>query len=158
MSAKSTQQAARTAADIMSKEPVCISPDMSLREFLSLLSENEFSGAPVINAQGKVIGVVSATDLIRRLAEGTLDVSPAQMFDLLGDQGAADFDIDADVSLCVEDIMSEDAVTVGRSETIQAIAKRMASESIHRIIVVDDEQFPIGIVTSLDILRVFPEM
>ena len=156
MAPQSTRPSTKTAADIMTKEPVCISPDMSLREFLELLSDNEISGAPVINAQGKVIGVASSTDLIRRLAEGTLDVSPAQMFDLLGDQGGSDFNLEADVVLSVEDIMSEDPVTVPLSASVQAIAKRMSSDSIHRVIVIDSEGFPVGIIPSLDVLRAFP--
>lgn len=154
MPSKPVSRSAATAADIMSKEPVCIFQSMSLREFLSLLSDNEISGAPVINAQGRVIGVASSTDLIRRLAEGTIDMSPSQMFDLLGD---TTLDIDSDSSLAVEDIMSEDPVTVAPTEPVAGIARRMADESIHRVVVVDGERYPIGIITSLDILRAFPD-
>ena len=55
----------------------------------------------------------------------------------------------------VEDIMSEDAVTVGPDEPVGKIASRMAENGIHRVVVVDKDQFPLGIITSLDVLRAF---
>lgn len=148
---------ATTARDIMTPEPACASPSMSLREFQQMLNELEVSGAPVIDAEGKLVGVASSTDMVRRMSEGTLDVPPAFMFDLLSDQGGERADFEHDVDISVEDIMTEDPVSVRPEEPVGAIARRMAESGIHRIIVVDDEAFPIGIITSLDVLKVFPD-
>ena len=146
-----------TARDIMTKEPTCASPGMSLHEFQQLRNELEVTGAPVINAGGKLVGVASTTDMIRRMGEGTLDVPPAFMFDLISDQGGVASDFEHEVNIFVEDIMTSEPVSVSPDEQVSAIAQQMAQGSIHRVIVVDKENYPIGIITSLDVLKVFPQ-
>lgn len=152
-----TTRTALTAAEIMTKEPVSVTPAMSLREFQQTLNELEVSGAPVIDSAGRLVGVASSTDMIRRMSEGTLDVPPAFMFDLLSDQGDIDQDFEHDVDITVQDIMTEDPVSVTAEEPVSAIARLMAENGIHRVVVVDTDRYPIGIITTLDLLRVFPQ-
>ena len=65
---------ALTAGDLMSRDLVLLTENMPLREAAHLLLENQIGGAPVVDAQGKCVGVVSATDFLR-LAEKRNDVT-----------------------------------------------------------------------------------
>ena len=153
-----TLKADSKARDIMSPEPVCVTPSTSIRELARVFEENEISGAPVIDQEGRVIGVVSKTDLIRRCAEGTDEIPPAYLFEVLSDQGSEDAfsEAVAEPLVCVEDFMTEDPVTVPPGAPAAFVAKKMVDHRIHRIIVVDGERFPLGIITTLDLLAVFP--
>jgi CBS domain-containing protein len=146
------------ARDIMTAGPVCASPSTSIRELARMFEEHEISGVPVTNAEGKVVGVVSKTDLIRRCSEGTDELPPAYLFEVLSDQGEEDetSEVLPEPLICVEDFMTEDPVTVSLETPAAAIAQTMSERRIHRVIVVDRDQFPLGIITSLDLLAIFP--
>ncbi|MBL9031493.1 MAG: CBS domain-containing protein [Phycisphaerae bacterium] len=153
----------KTVRDIMTKEPVCVEPAMGIRQLARVLEENEISGAPVIGANGKLIGVVSKTDLVRRWLEGSEEHD--ELAGLLAseedDEERDEFDEDDDepvrtADIAVEDFMSDDPITATPEETVGVVAKRMAESRVHRVIVVDGEFCPIGIVTSLDVLKAFP--
>jgi CBS domain-containing protein len=112
---------------------------------------------PVVDQQGRVIGVVTKTDLIRRCSEGTDDIPPAYLFEILGDQGTDESgELVPEPLVCVEDFMTEDPITVSRETPLPEIARVMSEKRIHRVIVTDGENFPLGIITSLDVLGAFP--
>jgi CBS domain-containing protein len=145
------------ARDVMTADPVCISPSAGIRELARLLEEQEISGVPVVDQQGRVIGVVTKTDLIRRCSEGTDDIPPAYLFEILGDQGTDESgELVPEPLVCVEDFMTEDPITVSRETPLPEIARVMSEKRIHRVIVTDGENFPLGIITSLDVLGAFP--
>jgi len=149
------------AQDVMTHEPVCVNRSMSLRQLASVFEEHEISGAPVVDRMGKLIGIVSKTDLIRRVSEGTHESPPAYLFEILVQQGAEDAaeesEVISELLICVEDFMTQGCVTVKPTTPIAEIAKLMFDRNIHRVVVVDDEQYPVGIITSLDMLGVFPQ-
>ena len=150
-----TVQTDLKAQDIMTSEPVCVDPAMTLRDLAQLFAEHEISGAPVIDAEGRVIGVVSMTDLLRRCIEGTLDIPPAYLFDTLSEQSDEDEGLQAESQVHVEDFMTDEPVTVTATTRAGEIARIMSEGRIHRVIVVDDERMAVGIVTSLDLLAAF---
>lgn len=145
------------AKDIMTTEPVCVSPSTTIRELARTFEEHEVSGAPVIDQAGRVIGVVSKTDLIRRCSEGTNDIPPAYLFEVLSDQGEEDetSEVLPEPLICVEDFMTEDPLVVSTEASTSLIARMMFDRRIHRVIVVDEDRFPVGIITTLDLLGVF---
>ncbi len=145
-----------TARDVMVHEPVCVEASTTIRQLARVFEENEISGAPVVDQHGRVIGVVSKTDLIRRCSEGTLDVPPAYLFEVLHEQGAEDEEVIPEQLVCVEDFMTPDPVTVTPDTPAGEIARLMCEGRIHRVVVVDEGRFPVGIVTTLDLLAVFP--
>jgi CBS-domain-containing membrane protein len=57
-----------TAADLMSRDLVLVRQDMTLRQAATLLARAQVSGAPVVDAAGRCVGVVSSTDFTRRAA------------------------------------------------------------------------------------------
>jgi CBS domain-containing protein len=144
------------AEDVMTVEPVCVGPATTIRELARVFEEHEISGCPVVDQQGRVVGVVSKTDLIRRCAEGTNDVPPAYLFEVLSDQGEDDdSEVIPEPLVCVEDFMTDDPLMVRPDISAATVAKEMFERRIHRVIVADQERFPLGMITSLDLLGVF---
>ncbi|MFN7020161.1 MAG: CBS domain-containing protein [Phycisphaerales bacterium] len=142
------------AKDIMTPDPVCVTPATRIRELALVFEEHEISGVPVVDQQGKVVGVVSKTDLIRRCSEGIDDLPPAYLFEILSEQGDAELssEVMPEPLICVEDFMTEDPLTVAPDLSVGAVAKLMSDKRIHRAIVTDPEGFPLGIITSMDML------
>lgn len=143
-----------TVADIMSKNPVRVDMTASIHELAEILDGNGISGAPVVDPGGTLVGVVSQKDLIHRIIEGPLDAPGDGFFGSLAEVFTGG--VDAVDLGCVEDVMSLDPVTATPDEPVAAIARRMAEHRVHRVIVINDGREPIGIVTTLDVLRVFP--
>lgn len=147
------------ARDVMTPDPVCIRPSASIRELARLFEDNEISGAPVVNPAGVVIGVVSKTDLIRKCAEGTVDIPPAYLFEALAEQGGGDDEEGEYIPeplVCVEDFMTDDPVTVTPETPLRKIARAMVDGGFHRVVVVNEERAPVGIITTMDLLAAFP--
>jgi CBS domain-containing protein len=143
------------AADVMVTEPVCVEPCTTVRQLAKVLEDNEISGAPVVDHDGRVVGVVSRTDLIRRCSEGKVDLPPAYLFEVLGEQSGVDAQVIPEPLICVEDFMTEPAVTVTPQTPIGDVARLMSTKRIHRIVVVDQDQYPVGIVTTMDLLAAY---
>ena len=143
--------------DIMSVDPVCVEANTGIRELARLFEEHQISGAPVVDQAGKVIGVVSRTDLIRRCSEGIGDAPPAYLFEIVSARspaGASD-DLIPTTLVCVQDIMTEDVFAVDDTMYVTDLAEQMHKRRMHRAIVVDQARFPLGIVTSLDIVGAY---
>jgi CBS domain-containing protein len=144
------------ARDIMTRDPVCVMGGDSLRELARIFDANGISGAPVIDAQGRLIGVVSKTDVLHRALEGPLGSRPGSFFEGIAEGFGSGTGIDPEDLGVVDEFMTTDLITAQPDETVTTIAHRMAREGVHRIIVIDPGNHPIGIVTALDVLKVFP--
>jgi CBS domain-containing protein len=142
--------------EIMTREPITVERDTTIRQLARLFEEFEISGAPVIDDNGVIVGVVSKTDLIRQCMEGTLEEAPGYLFELLSEQADEDVEMVSERIIQVQDFMSTDLVTATPDESIATVARRLAEARVHRAIVIDPQRRPVGIVTSLDILSVFP--
>jgi CBS domain-containing protein len=55
---------AKTVADVMSHDPIMVSPQTPLKEAIKILAERRISGLPVVDDAGKLVGVISETDLL----------------------------------------------------------------------------------------------
>ncbi len=146
-----------TAGDIMTPEPVCAEPQMSIRALVELLEGAGVSGAPVVDQQGAVIGVVSKSDLLHACLERAEDYEPAYLYELI--RGDEEEDVGPASSfpepeLHVENFMTEDPLTVSPGAPLTELAALMLDSRVHRVIVVDAESLPLGVVTSLDIVHV----
>jgi CBS domain-containing protein len=144
--------------DVMSRKPICIPQSATMRELAELLDGNDISGAPVVDATGRLIGVVSQTDMLHRCVEGPLGSRQDSFFSALAEGAGGGTDLDIEDLGVVEDFMSDEPVTATADEPVATVAARMAEERVHRVVVVDGEDQPIGIVTTLDLLKVFPSV
>ncbi len=143
------------ARDVMTPEPVCVDPTTTIAELARMLEQNEISGAPVVDRQGRVIGVVSRTDLVRCCIEGDSQRAPAFMFESLSELGGegVEEEIPPEPIASVEDFMSPEPETVRPDTPLVAVGRLLVGARIHRVVVVDEEMFPVGIITTLDLLE-----
>jgi CBS-domain-containing membrane protein len=141
-----------TAADLMTTTVVAIPRAMSLRGAAHLLAQAHISGAPVVDGSGHCIGVLSTTDFVSWADKGdaarhprlpAVDCPHSEWQVLEPEQLPADE---------VGEYMTPDPVTVLPGTSIGELARQMTDAHIHRVIVVDAERRPVGIVSSTDIL------
>ena len=143
--------------DVMTPDPVTIGGGSSLRDVARLLDEYEISGLPVLDDQERLIGVISRTDLLRRLLEGPPTARRDEdWLDLLTADSSTSVEVDVARLGTVDDLMSIDPIVARPEETLSKVARRLADERVHRVIVVDGDRHPIGILTTLDLLKYFP--
>ncbi len=143
--------------DVMSHNPISIGAGDSVRELARILDSNEISGVPVVDGQDRLIGIVSKTDLLHRLLEGPLGSRPGTSFEQMAEGLATGTDFDLSSLGTVEEFMSTDVISAVPGQPVSDAAHKMAGNGVHRVVVVDEGNHPIGMVTALDVLRVFPK-
>ena len=148
-----------TAGDVMNPNVLTVQEDMTAEELARFLIENEISGAPVADAAGRVVGVVSVTDLALSVAEGA---------DLAADRSNPDFFVrewggpprrdeieelrfDGTTELRVRDIMTSAVYSVDEQTPVTEVAETLINSHIHRLLVTRGEKV-VGIVTTSDLL------
>lgn len=141
-----------TAEDLMTRTVETIPQEMSLRAAARLLSQARISGAPVVDADGRCVGVLSATDFMHWAEKGgpALEALPAR-------PGCchADWQVMETESLPQDEVrqyMTADVVTVPPDMRITELARQLLDAHIHRVLVVDEQRWPVGVVSSTDIL------
>lgn len=165
--------------DLMQTDLVTVSPDATVRSLTRLLSDHQISGAPVVDRSGQVVGVVSATDILRLAADET-DVrvgsfppiggpveseepSGDDELDLVGYFASMDATVvapegidwiseDAFNERTVRDIMTAIHFSVEPDASLGELADLMVRGRIHRALVVQDGELR-GIVTTFDVLK-----
>jgi CBS domain-containing protein len=148
-----------TAADVMNTQVLAVRPDMTVHELAGFLTENQITGAPVLDAHGRLVGVVSETDIAEsesERAELVRDRSDPE-FDLRGWEDKADAEDIRQLhveggDLLVRDIMTPAAYTIPHDTPVPKIAQTMIAGRIHRLLVTRESRV-VGIVTSLDLLK-----
>ncbi len=147
------------ARDLMTREPVCVTPSTTLGEMVRLLGEHEISGMPVVDVEGTVVGVVGVRDLVRRIVAGEEGDLPGSFREVVAAQpgGEEQLELDRTELPHVEELMTETAVTVRPGDSVRTIARLMGEHRMHRVVVVDEDRLPLGIVTSLDVLTAIGE-
>lgn len=139
------------AKDIMNHSIVTVTPETPVRDAAQLLLDNRISGLPVVDAAGKVVGIVSEGDFLRRVAEAE-DHHRSWWLRVLCDPAAeADSYVKAHGRV-VGDVMSSEVVTVGEDVPVAEIAHLLETKKIKRVPVVRDGKL-VGIVSRADLLR-----
>lgn len=142
--------------EIMTPDPISVEPSTTARELARILLDNEISGVPVVDELDRVIGVVSRTDILLRFFEGPQGSVPSTFIETLAEGLDFNTDVDPEQLGVVGEFMTPEPVLVSPDEAVGKVAHLMADEGVHRVIITDDEDHLLGIVTTLDVLRVFP--
>lgn len=152
-----------TAREIMSSPVVSLDRETTLDQAVQILTDGGYGGAPVVDARGEPVGVVSLFDIAvylagrdRRLGRlAPMLLASQQRVERGRDEALDELEEDEDEALevRVDDVMTPRVVTVGPDTPVSVVARALASEGIHRVIVKSEGGPPLGIVTSLDILR-----
>jgi CBS domain-containing protein len=117
----------------MTLDPVCVGVEDDLETAERVMRERQVSGLPVIDGHGSLVGVVSRTDLVgdgSRLAANLLRRRPS--------------------GLRVGELMTSPAVTVPMTESVVEAARVLRDARIHRVVAIDDQGRPVGVLSSSD--------
>ena len=141
------------ACQVMTSPTITISPGANVRQAIRTMLDNHVSGLPVVDENGRLLGVVSEGDLLRRAEIGTERHRPKWLEFLLGPgRGAVDYVHSH--SRRITDVMTEDPVAVDEHASLEEVVALMEKNGIKRVPVLRDNAV-VGIVTRADLLRAF---
>jgi IMP dehydrogenase len=118
--------------NLMTLNPITIGPEAPAQEAEQLLKAYRISGLPVVDGE-VVVGVLSQTDLLT-----------ARSSELIAGNWP---------KLKVRHLMNRPALTVRATASIESATRLMLEHHIHRLVVIDEAETPIGVITPLDLLR-----
>lgn len=139
------------ASDVMTRDVISVSPDTSVRELAELLIEHRISAAPVLE-NGKLVGIASEGDMVRRAELGTAEQRRPWWLDLLTSDASRAGEYVRTHSQHVRDVMTPDVTTVTEETPLTEIATILEGERIKRVPVVSGEQV-VGIVSRADLIQ-----
>ena len=139
------------AQDIMTRNVVTTTPEATVGEVATLLVERHISAVPVIDAAGKLVGIVSEGDLVRR-PEIAGERRASWWLTLFSDQAERARDYVKTHGRNVAEIMTRNVVTVSETAPISEIARLLESKRIKRVPVTREGKV-VGIVSRADLLR-----
>ncbi|TPV96543.1 MAG: CBS domain-containing protein [Myxococcales bacterium FL481] len=142
-----------TVADVMTHEVLAVAPDTSRESAARMLATRHITGAPVIDRDRRVVGVVSLHDLVDPDRDEAGDGYP--VFYRILDGWAVELGDAADVGVGrVDEVMTRATITTTPQTPVLQAAKTMLSNGIHRLVVTQSGVLA-GIVTTTDLLRAF---
>ncbi|MGD1995726.1 MAG: CBS domain-containing protein [Anaerolineae bacterium] len=121
--------AKRRVRDIYHKGVIFCKPDSPLQEVVRVMADTEIHAIVVAEAEGgKPRGIISHTDAISRYGEDLTQIKAAE-------------------------VMTSEVITISESAPVAEAAEKMLQSHIHRLLVVDEEETPLGILSTTDIIR-----
>jgi len=145
------------ARDIMNPNVIAVSTKMDLRDLARLFLEKGITGAPVIDEQGNLAGVISQTDLIHysltRPDHLVLESDFYQTARMEGRHVPTGFQIEDTNTGCVADMMTPVVHSVSERASVDSVAKMMTRKHIHRVIVKRGKKVA-GVISAIDVLKV----
>ena len=143
--------------DIMSKEVVSLTTDMLLGDAAKILAEHSFDGAPVIDGDGKLVGILTEYDLI---SKGSAIHLPTFQFILQNlqifkkDRSHFEKEIKDVSDLKVKDVMNSDPLTLSDAASYEdAVRAFQEHHRVNPIPVIDENRKVVGVVSRFDVLK-----
>src|SRR6478735_1587407 len=146
----------KTAAEIMRSDTPSVTREEDARRAIELLSETDLGAIPVVDSDGKVVGIVSDSDLI--LSEEESDLHLPHYLNIMGgvifvgSMKGFEERLNKAFATNVRDLMTGDPVVVSTTDTAEAVAKKIADKHHNHLPVVDADGRLAGMVTRADAL------
>lgn len=149
----------KTVADVMSRDLIFVRRETSLKEAIQILAQRRISGLLVVDDNGKLVGIISETDLMWQETEVT---PPAYIMFLdsiiyLQNPGEYERDLHKALGQTVGELMSNNPITISPDKSLRDAAKLIHDNRIHHLPVLDKSSQVIGILTCGDIVRAMAE-
>jgi CBS-domain-containing membrane protein len=143
-----------TAKQIMTSKIITVDLEMEVSELAALFWENRIGGAPVVDESGKLLGIVTESDLIDQSKKvhipTIMTILDSMIF--LENPAKLDKEIKKMTGTKVKDIYSSKVVTVNEDTPMSELATIMANRRLHTLPVVDGEKI-VGVIGKADIIR-----
>ena len=146
----------KTAAEIMDADVPTVSPDADARAAIELLAKTEMGAIPVIDAERKVVGIVSESDLI--LSEEESDLHLPHYLNIMGgivfvgSMKGFEERLEKAFATKVSELMTADPIVAHDYEAAERVAKKIADNHHNHLPVVDGDGNLVGMVTRADAL------
>jgi CBS domain-containing protein len=138
------------ATDIMTSDVVCLNEDLDIHECEKILIDKGISGAPVVDLEGHLRGVLSKTDLVSyhyNAGEEEAGTEPAYRVEQGKGSRVIEFNAPS-----ARDVMTPVPCVATEAATIPELAAPMGRREVHRVVICRNRKV-VGIVTSMDILK-----
>ena len=154
-----------TVSDIMHRDVLAVDADWPLDKLAVFLTDNSISGAPVTDAHGELVGVVSLTDLVRHDSMTDKDTDTNNTHDVylyelerhVSNEEMRVFHAQYESPVQVREIMTPMIFKVSEKDSVKDVAETMLKGNIHRVFVTRKGKLK-GIVTALDMLQVIRDI
>lgn len=143
-----------TAREIMTREVVTVTEQTSIKELASKFVETRFGNMPVLNSAGKLIGVISETDLVEQQKPLHIPTVMA-LFDgvfYLDSEKSFKEQVDRITATTVGELCTGKLITCAPENSVREIAALMSKHKVHLLPVVEADEM-IGVVARLDLIR-----
>lgn len=145
---------ADTATELMSPNPVSIRRDATVPEAVALLTDHNFSAAPVIDEAGRPVGVISKSDILVHNREYAAHLGPVDSHDFNSPTARREgFQVELTDPTTVEEIMTPGVFAVRADATAAEVVREMVTLHVHRIFVTDETGTLVGVISTLDVLK-----
>ena len=125
-------------SEFMITKVMTFSPDMTIYEATTVLAKNKFSGAPVVNKDNELIGMLSEKDCLKTVVDSYYNQRPS-------------------TSLTVKDYMSANVISVGEEKTVIEVAYMFVHSNFKRFPVVKGNKL-VGQISRSDVLKLISEL
>jgi CBS domain-containing protein len=150
-----------TAKDVMNEAVMAVGPGWSVDSLTDLLVGKGISGVPVTSEDGKLMGVVSLSDIVRYSSlpskdvqlEGPHDYYVRSLEHRYGAQEINSFRIGTEPLVTVRDIMTPMIFDVHEDTGVKQVADMMIRGHIHRVFVTREKRL-VGVITTVDMLKI----
>ena len=152
--------------EIMTTDVVKLTGFMSLSDAAGLLAARNISGAPVVDGDGKLIGIITETDILRSVKDAADEVNMVfpsihpmgVMFEISKGKKEILKAFEEQANTVIIDVMTKNVVTCTPDTTLNEVASTFVEKGINRLPVVDEEGHVVGIIARGDIVRSFRVM
>lgn len=144
------------AHQIMTREVITVTPDTTVTDAATKMLDNHISGLPVVDATGKLVGIVSDGDFVRRSEIGTQRKRARWLQFLVGPGKQATEFVRAS-GRRVEEVMTPDPITASEDTTLESLVEMMEKNNIKRVPIVQFGRIA-GIVTRTNLLRAVAQL
>jgi len=144
----------KTVADIMTTDVVTASKNTTVRELAQIFESRHFGSLPIVDENGDLTGIVTASDLIEQ-GRSLHIPTVISLFDWvipLGGERSLERDLQKMTAQTAGEICSTDVVTISPSDPISKAADTMSSRKLHALPVVEGKKL-VGMVSRIDIIR-----
>ena len=123
---------------LMQSPVTTVNRDMTVGEAIITLADRHISALPVVDGTGRMIGVLSTTDILDAEAAASDHAARDQLFD----------------DTRVEDLMTTRPLTIAPESDVREAARQMLYGDVHRLFVEEDDRL-VGVISRTDVVRAF---
>jgi CBS domain-containing protein len=146
----------KTVADAMTPNPITVQPELPLQQAIQILAHNKISSVPVVDEAGKLVGILSETDILWQ-ESGITPPPYITIFDsiiYLENPARYEKELHKALGQTVEEVMTKESViTVTPDQSLSEAARLLHEKRVHQLPVLDESKQVIGMICCSDIIR-----